>query len=94
MVERVPLLPARWLWHLQYFGKFGVGKGWPLARADDTAFGRIQSACASLQLHAVRTTGAGIMTEPPAGLVTLLVYDLECSEPRIALDVVQQFQLH
>jgi len=38
MVERVPLLPAKWLRHLQYFGKFGVGKGWPLARAGGTAF--------------------------------------------------------
>jgi apolipoprotein N-acyltransferase len=38
MVERVPLLPAKWLRHLQYFGKFGVGKGWPLAEVDETAF--------------------------------------------------------
>jgi apolipoprotein N-acyltransferase len=41
MVERVPLLPARWLRHLEYFGKFGVGKGWPLAKADDAAFGTL-----------------------------------------------------
>jgi apolipoprotein N-acyltransferase len=38
IVERVPLLPAKWLRHLPYFGKFGVGKGWPLARVDETAY--------------------------------------------------------
>jgi apolipoprotein N-acyltransferase len=38
MVERVPLLPAKWLRHLAYFGKFGVGQGWPLARVDGTAY--------------------------------------------------------
>lgn len=39
MVERVPLLPARWLRGLKYFGKFGVGKGWPLARVAGTSYG-------------------------------------------------------
>lgn len=39
MVERVPLLPAPWLRNLSYFGKFGVGEGWPLAVADDAAYG-------------------------------------------------------
>jgi len=39
MVERVPLIPAKWLTGLQYFGKYGVGKGWPLAYVDGTAYG-------------------------------------------------------
>jgi len=39
MVERVPWVPGRWLRALTYFGKFGVGKGWPLARVDGTAYG-------------------------------------------------------
>ncbi len=39
MVERVPLLPEGWLRGLRYFGKFGVGTGWPLARVDEAAFG-------------------------------------------------------
>lgn len=38
MVERVPLLPAAWLRNLPHFGKFGVGRGWPLARVDETAY--------------------------------------------------------
>ena len=41
MVERVPLIPASWLRHLTYFGKFGVGQGWPLAVADETSFGTL-----------------------------------------------------
>jgi apolipoprotein N-acyltransferase len=39
MVERVPWVPGSWLRHLDYFGKFGVGKGWPLAYVDGTAYG-------------------------------------------------------
>ncbi len=39
MVERVPWVPASWLRHLDYFGKFGVGRGWPLAYVDGTAYG-------------------------------------------------------
>jgi apolipoprotein N-acyltransferase len=39
MVERVPLVPVRWLRGLEYFGTFGVGKGWPLAYVDGTAYG-------------------------------------------------------
>ncbi len=38
-VERVPLIPSRWFSTLQYFGGFGVGEGWPLARVGDTAYG-------------------------------------------------------
>jgi len=38
-VERVPFLPARWFSALQYFGGFGVGRGWPLARANGATFG-------------------------------------------------------
>jgi apolipoprotein N-acyltransferase len=38
-VERVPLIPTRWFSNLQYFGGFGVGEGWPLARVGDTAYG-------------------------------------------------------
>jgi len=38
-VERVPLLPTQWFSSLQYFGGFGVGKGWPLARVGGTAYG-------------------------------------------------------
>jgi apolipoprotein N-acyltransferase len=38
-VERVPLIPSRWFGRMQYFGGFGVGEGWPLARVGDTAYG-------------------------------------------------------
>jgi apolipoprotein N-acyltransferase len=38
-VERVPFLPAAWFRGRQYFGGYGVGEGWPLARAGDAAFG-------------------------------------------------------
>ena len=39
IVERVPLVPPDWLGDLEYFGAFGVGRGWPLARDDGTAYG-------------------------------------------------------
>ncbi len=40
MVEHVPFVPASWLRHFSsYFGTFGVGKGWPLAYVDGTAYG-------------------------------------------------------
>ena len=38
-VERIPLVPSRWFGGLQYFGGFGVGEGWPLARVGDTEYG-------------------------------------------------------
>jgi apolipoprotein N-acyltransferase len=38
-VERVPIVPPAWLGGGQYFGGFGVGEGWPLAHAGDTAYG-------------------------------------------------------
>ncbi len=38
IVERVPLVPASLLRRLPYFGSFGVGQGWPLARVDETAY--------------------------------------------------------
>jgi apolipoprotein N-acyltransferase len=38
-VERVPLLPTGWFRGRQYFGGYGVGEGWPLARAGDAALG-------------------------------------------------------
>jgi apolipoprotein N-acyltransferase len=38
-VERVPLLPPEWFGRLDYFGGFGVGEGWPLARVNDIAYG-------------------------------------------------------
>jgi len=41
MVERVPLVPEDWLRGLRYFGKFGVGAGWPLAWVDEAAFGAL-----------------------------------------------------
>jgi apolipoprotein N-acyltransferase len=41
VVERVPLVPAAWLRRLEYFGKFGVGEGWPLARVDETLVGTL-----------------------------------------------------
>jgi apolipoprotein N-acyltransferase len=41
VVERVPLLPAAWLRRLRYFGKFGVGEGWPLAQVDELRFGTL-----------------------------------------------------
>jgi len=37
-VERVPWVPSGWLRGLQYFGSYGVGQGWPLARVDETAY--------------------------------------------------------
>ena len=39
MVERVPLLPRRWLPTLQNFGTYGRGEGWPLAEAGDHLYG-------------------------------------------------------
>lgn len=41
VVERVPLVPAAWLRRLEYFGKFGVGEGWPLAQVDETRYGAL-----------------------------------------------------
>jgi apolipoprotein N-acyltransferase len=38
-VERVPLVPPAWFGSLRYFGGFGVGEGWPLARVNGTAYG-------------------------------------------------------
>jgi apolipoprotein N-acyltransferase len=38
-VERVPLLPPDWFGALRYFGGFGLGRGWPLARVGGTAYG-------------------------------------------------------
>jgi apolipoprotein N-acyltransferase len=38
-VERVPLLPGDWLRGRRYFGGYGVGAGWPLARTGDVAYG-------------------------------------------------------
>jgi apolipoprotein N-acyltransferase len=38
-VERVPLIPFRWLRNFQYFGGFGVGEGWPLATVNGTSYG-------------------------------------------------------
>jgi apolipoprotein N-acyltransferase len=38
-VERVPLVPPDWFGSLRYFGGFGVGEGWPLARVNGTAYG-------------------------------------------------------
>jgi apolipoprotein N-acyltransferase len=40
-VERVPLVPGAWLRRLRYFGKFGVGEGWPLARVDELRVGTL-----------------------------------------------------
>jgi apolipoprotein N-acyltransferase len=39
MVERVPLLTATWLGDPRRFGGFGVGRGWPVARAGGAGFG-------------------------------------------------------
>jgi apolipoprotein N-acyltransferase len=38
-VERVPFVPPEWFGNLQYFGGFGVGRGWPLASVAGTDFG-------------------------------------------------------
>jgi len=38
-VERVPLLPTRWFTSLQYFGGYGVGRGWPLVSVNGTSYG-------------------------------------------------------
>jgi apolipoprotein N-acyltransferase len=38
-VERVPLVPPEWFGGLQYFGGFGVGEGWPLARVNGVDYG-------------------------------------------------------
>ncbi len=60
--------------------------------AADAAFGRVESACASLGLHAVRITRAqGLRAQPFSTLVALFIYDLECPEPHIALEIVHQF---
>lgn len=37
-VERVPVVPMRWLSFLPHMGRFGVGEGWPLVEADETRF--------------------------------------------------------
>jgi apolipoprotein N-acyltransferase len=39
IVERAPLVPLSWLGGTGAFGGYGVGRGWPLAYADETAFG-------------------------------------------------------
>ena len=39
MVERVPWIPGAWLGGLNYFGKFGVGQGWPLYEGNVGAYG-------------------------------------------------------
>ncbi|MEE2898692.1 MAG: apolipoprotein N-acyltransferase [Gemmatimonadota bacterium] len=39
IMERVPIVPRRWLSQLQYFGVFGVGEGLPLAEAGDHLYG-------------------------------------------------------
>ena len=39
MVERVPWVPGAWLQGLAYFGKFGVGEGWPLVDVEGVAYG-------------------------------------------------------
>ncbi|MGD8872684.1 MAG: apolipoprotein N-acyltransferase [Gemmatimonadota bacterium] len=38
-VERVPFLPTEWFRSLQYFGGYGVGRGWPMATVDGTDYG-------------------------------------------------------
>jgi len=38
-VERVPIIPPEWFGDLEYFGGYGVGRGWPLARVAGTAYG-------------------------------------------------------
>jgi apolipoprotein N-acyltransferase len=38
-VERVPLVPGRWLDGGSRFGGFGVGQGWPLAEVDGARYG-------------------------------------------------------
>jgi apolipoprotein N-acyltransferase len=38
VVERMPFLPISWIKHLPYFGRFGVGQGWPLADVDGIGF--------------------------------------------------------
>lgn len=62
--------------------------------ADIAAFRRITSACTRLKLHAVRISGLEGSTKPRSGVVCLFVYDLECSEPRIGVNIVRQFQIH
>lgn len=38
-VERIPLLPSKWLNRLQYFGGFGLGIGWPLVETQRASYG-------------------------------------------------------
>jgi len=38
-VERVPFVPSEWFRGRRYFGGYGVGRGWPLARSGTAAFG-------------------------------------------------------
>ncbi len=41
VVERMPFLPDAWSGHLPDFGRFGVGKGWPLAVVDEARYGTL-----------------------------------------------------
>ena len=38
VVERMPFLPVSWVRHLPYFGRFGVGQGWPMADVEGTEY--------------------------------------------------------
>ena len=38
VVERVPFLPADALGSLEYFGAYGVGRGWPMVEVGDAAY--------------------------------------------------------
>jgi len=38
-VERVPFVPSAWFSGLQYFGGFGVGRGWPLVSSKGNDYG-------------------------------------------------------
>src|SRR5574341_646946 len=60
--------------------------------ADDAAFGRVRSACATLRLRAMRISQNNAGKAEPSASVVLLVVDLESAEPWAALDIVHHLR--
>jgi hypothetical protein len=59
---------------------------------DEVVFAQVRRACASLKLHAVRLPLSVALSPKAAPRVALLIYDLEGSPPRVALDVVHRLR--
>lgn len=63
VVERLPFIPARWTAGLDEIGAYGVGEGWPLARAGDVRYGILicyESSYADAS-RALRLAGADVL---------------------------------